>query len=110
MLLKKRMRLKETHKNLNNNYTKLGDAFGSVTRESAKLKKAHDDHLQVISNLRESLALETIARKDVETRASSLEIKLQEKEEVLSKLRVLGATRIEGLITIYSGVLKQFGA
>lgn len=49
----------------------------------------HDNDLEVIGNLRESLASEDNARRDVEAKAFSLEAKLQEREEIHSKLETL---------------------
>lgn len=46
----------------------------------------------------------------LEAKLSSLEAKLQDKEEALSKLKVLDTSRIERIFTTYSTALKQFGA
>lgn len=107
-LEKENATLREAHKNLNKNM-KLVMPLTLLTVNMSKLKKAHDNDLQVISNPRESLALETNARKDVETKASSLHAKFQEKE-VLLRLKALDASRIEGLFSTYPAALKQFGA
>lgn len=55
------------------------------------------------------MASEDNAHRNAEVKASSLEKKLQEQEEALSKLKNLDVTRIEGIFNTYSKALKQFG-
>lgn len=63
-LEKENARLRETHENLHKNFTKVCDAIESMNWESAKLKKAHEQDLQVISNHPNFFASKINARKD----------------------------------------------
>lgn len=94
---------------MNKKYDKACNAFDKADRKCTKLKKSHDNDLEVIGNLWESLASESNACRDAEAKASSLEKNLQEQGEIISKLKTLDVARIEEIFSTCSTALKQFG-
>lgn len=81
--------LREVYGNLNLKYDRACDAFEKADRECTKLKTAPADDLKVIGKLRESLTSEGVARRDAEVKVSSLEKKIQDQDEIISKLKSL---------------------